>query len=1297
MEQHRNTFDGGLDTNTSRSLIQPNKYVEANNVNIASDNNFFSLENIRGTTPISDIISRDNVSVLGVFSTNYKIDDDYDIPCLTIFTAQNIGTESIFKIWVHDVVNNVLYEPYESEFDGTDDYFTSDRVVSAFVYPENGIDILYFTDHYTELGKLNCTIDTAGTTLTRLDVKLLKNGAIGTVVPTDVVEGGSLFCGSYQIAYQMLNPSTGQTTKFSMFSEPIQVYLSADSFNLVRSGVGVQSSKKIILDIKPTPSEMSYYTHFRLAVIENIEPSGVVVTQARLTQIEPVSEYKSVDSVGVDPYITDYEYASNIRLETIDISEIVVDKAAIKTAKTIAVRDNRLIAGNIKYKDLSYDNGSPKIGGGSILKQSSGTYDNMFSVPSLSSKYRGYFRGEVYRFAISYFDEDGNFSYPQVLDLSSIEHNQITGAFKDMKFPLRSQRLGTSTYSLFKNGEGVQSLGLRLEAIDNHPTWAKGFVILRSKRIKNVLFQTPIIPMNQVYGLGTVENYPSVSVEAATLREVSRPNDTPMGPFTTYVPRNYFWANASDIREFSVSGGTTGGGKDRRFSGEAYLTSNPRYELGMIFPPEFMYENKPFVFSPNYRLRTVDAALLKKSVTDFSDIRMGTTTKGLNIKTSVSGTFYALLDGQYYYNSSNSGSKPSIGSSNAILNDYEEFDNYSGGSSLGGLNLFKYDKLQTGGTPLGQVSSVQKCGVVKLDQAKFEINYHSTLLFGAGIQLFKLITTHNQAYDMLSTGFRQTVEIVNVEAGLSDERYGKFDTPHEFISTGTAVFFTSEEQILISAGTPLPKTVDVWGGDCYVTPHLFKLTDTSYGVTNSTKFINPINGSTVIESSQNWERSYGDIEEGTNCVISIPAPYKNSSQYIQLILESEYNAGVIDAEIINTLGTDGITANKMPILGLNSSSEGSCRVPLTYKLNHNHRKENSDKIYRLKDPLINTNLEFGARLIYSDQKVYHTSIAGFDTMRVLNFKDLEEVYGDIHALALAGDNLYSLQEKAVTYIGIGERVLETTDALTLSIQSGSFIGNVILLDNNKGTQHLQSVLSTGNGIYFLDNRNQSINRISGRSVEVISDKTLSSTLRRSLNHKVGENDIQTIYDPIRKQIWFSKQADALSEGSFCYVFDEGLNMWVSNYQFPLLYNGTFADQKLFLIGDDNLNISVHSMYTGERTKLFDSYVTPNVVFISNPLLEASKRFDGINIASSNSLDYMNIATERGDSFISQSSNGTSLDVNTRGEGTYKVKILRDSNGARLRGTYAIIDLKWKDDADIPAKLSSVITSFTRSF
>jgi hypothetical protein len=1453
---HQNLFSGGLNKDLNRSFVESAEYFDAHNLTLVESNKFLALENIKGTTNLQTIVNDSTTIVLKVFECNYKIGATEGVKCLTIFTAK---PNDYFKILCYDINNDVLYELYREAV--SSDYFTDDRLIDVVLYPENGIDLLYFTDFYTGHGirKLRCEIPVSYSPwfVTTAEISLARSGALGKVELSNVIDGGSLFCGSYLFAYQLFVPGTNKSTRFSLLSHPIQIFDDSGVYPI--SQVGISTTKKILLNIFPSENELAAYTHFRLAVIENIYPESDTRTTALLTDTFLINDYLS------GGYIKNVEYSSNLNASAtpVPIEEIVVDLAAIDTVKTITVRDNRLLAGNIKYKDLSFDNGTPTITGGSILKETFDFYED--GNYEKATRNVGYFRDEVYRFAISYFDGNGNFSPPSPLNMSPVIGNAFSGLIaspensiaitnydfdngltgwsqvdpgtgetgwsavtippnifgpggtlaqtstvmtnaddytdiiyqpmtigagvyslqtrislflqslfdslstssfqivyldnantilgtetlplsaapvlsdistiavlqqeitvpsgttrigfrgkattvsdggyhlvidfvkintihKDMKFPARHDVVGGERFSVLNSDNKPINLGLSLTGISNHPTWAKGFVILRAKRKEDILWESPIIPMMEHYGIGAVKDYPTRAYETEAQTEVLYPNAQPQGPNTTLFPNNYFFEKS---REFIKNNISTGSGLHMITQGEVKPAYESTYGYGLVFPPQTMYTNSSqYSFSSAHKLKAVDAALVDlngKTYNTETEISLG---NGLGnfMDTSVSGTIYAHRDEMYYIDANQTG-KSSLGT--YTMKDYRAFDNLSTGFSLNGVDVMRKENLETEGITWGiDGYNIQRGAVVQLfdgtGNVPVIINSNAaggdTLTFAGGTA--KPFRSDNRFQTLTSNiliGNSNTVQIMNCIAGLPDNRYGTPNSFNEYILTGAHVVFSNSELLTVQSGGSLPKSVNVWGGDCVVTRHTYKIADTYYNVVNGNKFLIANGGEQSSLIGRNWDRAFkiaslGGSNNDPN--VSLLLPVKNAAMYIDIFLQSKYNG------FLNN--TNGILTNSTASSVKRQQVESASRTPITYDLNPNHVKENDYKIFVPVDTLFPNVTATKARIIYSDQKVYQGGVEGFDVFRALNFYDLGENFGGITKIDTIGNDTYALQEKAVTYIAVGERILEQTDANELAVRTGDVIGNTIIIDTNKGCQHMHSVSNTGEVLYFLDNFNKAAYVLSARTLKNISDIGLQSEFRNLFSTVKPENTIETIYDPVRREWWLS-DVDA----NFCYVFNAGLNKWVSNYDFPDgVLGGTYTNQNLYLLGRDDSGLSVHSMYTNTDSRLFGEYVVPSVQFIINPEYQFGKQFDNLLVVASDRLNNVDLLVEREVSLGDQAANGLSIDVPSRGLGNYKVKILRDINGARLKGSSMKALVRWKSTPSIePVTLTSVLTQY----
>jgi hypothetical protein len=1297
-----NKFNKGRNTDIDGALLDPLFYTNAHNLELVGAGKFFSLKNIKGTLKVEDVINTSNTEILDVFENFYKIGSTSKIKCLTIFTATEGGN---FKIWCYDLENDDLYELYEETIE--DDYLSEDRIVDGRSYAENNIDILEFTDNYNELRQLRCEIVTpyVANALSDYDLSLLRRGAGGTIELDSVDTGGSLVSGTYQITYRMVDTDRKRYTKWSSLTNPIHVY--SNPTELITTftayaGIGLLTNKKITFDIVPTDEELANFDKFQIAVVENIFPSGpeTIISGENQTFVAALQPIKSISE------LTGYEYKANEKIGTVPIEDIVVDLAPIKTAKTLAINQKKLFAGNIKYHDLEFDNGDPIITGGSVELEGANYYDE-----NESSLTKGYFRDEVYRFGIVYYDKYGNKSPVKVLNMSSVTGNQISGSLTDMKFPSRSLE---NDYSILSASNGAQILGLSLTGIQNHPTWAVGFEIVRVKRIKKILFQTPVIPMTTVEGIGAFLRYPSlINTTNDDADTKSYPDAQPMTSSKVYVPKNLFWPELRKItrRTTSVNGDGIFGTNtfNRRAKGESQLKRQSTYDYAILFSQDHLYGDSQLVLSGTEKLQTVDFCITRLNFKDFSNFDPTTNPgdHGNHINTKVAGTFYALRNGDYYFDSAWSGK--SINDSDNQIIDHANINSLGEGVILSGEKVLQYNELSTDGVPFGYEPKNQKMSVVKLSSsfndegaiartfANGTRNAYASNAFVTGTSgvRYEDDTDASGDYTNLfvnkyssytSSNYVQVIRIANVIRGeIGDDRYGDNQTQHEFISTGAKYAFTTLELADVAQGNSVPVSLDVWGGDCFVAPHTFKISDSTYSVVNQTKNNGAPDSNTNLRKY--WDNIlYSIPTDGVNPnpKICMPVALQGVAQHVQVFLESEYNGQVLDYDTLKRMSAVS-TFNNI----LNIETEGSIRSPFTYKYNINLSKNNDQRVYFPRPEFALDQNEFSARIAISDDKVYNTDIQGFDVFKVLNFFDLEENGGALHKLALAGDNLYALQEKKTTYLPVGQTQIEATDAGALSVGTGSDIGRPIVIDTKRGTQHMRGVTETGSFVYIPDNENKAIYRLSGQQLEPISSLFNDTEFRTVFEEKIPEKNVLGLYDPVRKEYWF---IDNLN--NVCHVFNEALDTWVSNYEFEGLNGGVYTNQKLYLIGKVGEQISVYEMYTGDANQLFGQTVTPRVTMIVNPDEGISKTFDNQMFVASDRLATVDHVVEREQNIGNQIVSGTIVDLSSR-EGNFRITLPRDSNNERLRGLRLLTTIKWKTDTD-PVSLNSVYTKYRHS-
>lgn len=244
---------------------------------------------------------------------------------------------------------------------------------------------------------------------------------------TGLGNDGSLLAGTYQLAYRLKQTSTSPSTytKWSTFTNPVPIiplsYSSGTTVNYYGGAVGQQTSRSINYSIALSTGETtSNYNKIEIAVVKNND--GTYVQQL----VAYVSEIANTNTGTTTLTGT---YTGNSSEFELDIDEITAPDAPVETVKTIVEKDNRLLAGNIKYFDRRIADDEVNIIEAKTIRRMVDYED-----PLNTTRYRGYFRDEVYRFGITYHDQYGNWSPVKPLNFSNFSastpknFSRITGS-----------------------------------------------------------------------------------------------------------------------------------------------------------------------------------------------------------------------------------------------------------------------------------------------------------------------------------------------------------------------------------------------------------------------------------------------------------------------------------------------------------------------------------------------------------------------------------------------------------------------------------------------------------------------------------------------------------------------------------------------------------------------------------------------------------------------------------------------------------------------------------------------------
>ena len=292
---------------------------------------YVELGVISGGTTSSGVASPLQQAILGEATSNLEAIGEVELrDSLIIFTTSDNGGSQIWEVsW------NTLDEAELKLIRHANDNFSKDFDIEAKSrYETNTIQRVYWTDDYNDLRSIN--VKSSSTFLDKVDVKPSVKYSIP--YPKAISQtGGTLPVGWYSYSYRQKNLG-GSETSFSKWSAPFPINTSNeesdDYWEYTGSLEDEESTKALTVEIPDIDSSFSnidvvcmYQKDLESAanyfyVVENIELAGS-------TDFEFV--HSAVDS-------TKY----------IDEAELFIESTIFNRCKTITIKDNRLLAGNIK-------------------------------------------------------------------------------------------------------------------------------------------------------------------------------------------------------------------------------------------------------------------------------------------------------------------------------------------------------------------------------------------------------------------------------------------------------------------------------------------------------------------------------------------------------------------------------------------------------------------------------------------------------------------------------------------------------------------------------------------------------------------------------------------------------------------------------------------------------------------------------------------------------------------------------------------------------------------------------------
>jgi hypothetical protein len=429
----QNTFSKGMNKDFDERVIQNNTYRDSVNFTLTNEGEFFSLTKMNSSgdpvfIDLSSFLNTDvtDVKLLGDIECNMPNEDSAVVLYLYINKSNSV-------ILTVNLDKKISYLTAEGDWINHGEVVFVDTVLDR----DNGIDYVYSVDGVNPPRKIS--VEEGDRRYTNqyqiVNIKLAAMSPIEDV--SEAFEAGTLLGGSYQIGYKLFNTDTGRESVASVFTNPINIagrdYKGGNIDDVYGLLPNESSSSAIKFKINLFGTDADDLD--RIMVFNSIKLLIIAHNDGNKVNNDVVYELAPNKQLFIDSFqLKDAFYRGDEPFTTIPLSEIAVDDIAIKTARTITLKEGNIFYGNIINRSLKVkaDEGIPlnttsttkDIGTSSNRIEYDGKYTTLsnaeggYKNASNTCYYKSERRGEVIRYGIVYGDEWGNWSQPKPFDFS---------------------------------------------------------------------------------------------------------------------------------------------------------------------------------------------------------------------------------------------------------------------------------------------------------------------------------------------------------------------------------------------------------------------------------------------------------------------------------------------------------------------------------------------------------------------------------------------------------------------------------------------------------------------------------------------------------------------------------------------------------------------------------------------------------------------------------------------------------------------------------------------------------------
>lgn len=378
--------------------------------------------------------------------------------------------------------------------------------------------------------------------------------------------------------------------------------------------------------------------------------------------------------------------------------------------------------------------------------------------------------------------------------------------------------------------------------------------------------------------------------------------------------------------------------------------------------------------------------------------------------------------------------------------------------------------------------------------------------------------------------------------------------------------------------------VEVWGGDCF--PHLFD------------SVINYPLYSSGCDGPEGTEFTKGHYDLAYSIICPIESHYNMMMRYGRTFAEVSTQP--------ETAGCDNVLAHTLKGI--------MPQQPEDWNVNDVLQMEETIKLYPGLVSDVKLEYDIPNRWIYSNLKTYSERIDNYRVFLPLNYYDLDGSCGEITGCASVFDYLFSFQERGYGALQINYKAaISSQSGVEVILGTGKDLSGIDYVSKKIGTQHRDSIISTGNQVFWVDARMATINRHSQAGNDSITKAygLHDFILYESIKYENKDNRTTRIvssYDSVNENVFFTFRN---GKDGITITFNTDL----TGFHYKSTYAPYFYSRfKKYLLSESSRNNADLLLHNSGQYGELDGVLEDTIIsFNCNEASDITKVFDVINL------------------------------------------------------------------------------------